>query len=100
MIQLETGRTHQIRVHMAHLGHPVIGDPLYGGRGKNQLSLDSGQRSLAADLLRTLPRQALHAAALVLTHPATGRSLAFESPWPGDMNQALTLLRDFAAQRR
>jgi 23S rRNA pseudouridine1911/1915/1917 synthase len=99
-VELETGRTHQIRVHMAHLGHPVIGDPLYGGRGKNQLSLDSAQRSLAAALLRTLPRQALHAAALVLTHPVTGRPLAFDSPWPEDMHQALTLLRQFAEQRR
>lgn len=99
-IELETGRTHQIRVHMAHLGHPVIGDPLYGGRGKNQLSLDSAQRSLAEALLRTLPRQALHAAALVLTHPVTGHPLAFESPWPADMHQALTMLRQFTEQRR
>jgi 23S rRNA pseudouridine1911/1915/1917 synthase len=100
VIELETGRTHQIRVHMAHLGYPVLGDPLYGGRVKNQLSLDTAQRSLAADLLRTLQRQALHAAALVLTHPVTGHPLAFESPWPEDMHQALTLLREFAAQRR
>jgi len=99
-IELETGRTHQIRVHMAHLGYPVLGDPLYGGRVKNQLSLDTAQRSLAADLLRTLQRQALHAAALVLTHPVTGHPLAFETQWPGDMHQALTLLREFAAQRR
>ena len=99
-IDLETGRTHQIRVHLAHLGHPVIGDPLYGGRGKNQLSADSAQRSLADAVLRTLSRQALHAASLALTHPVSGRPLIFEAPWPADMNEALTRLREFAAQRR
>jgi 23S rRNA pseudouridine1911/1915/1917 synthase len=99
-IDLETGRTHQIRVHLAHLGHPLIGDPLYGGRGKNQLSGDSAQRSLADAVLRTLSRQALHAASLALTHPVSGRPLVFEAPWPADMNEALTRLREFAAQRR
>jgi 23S rRNA pseudouridine1911/1915/1917 synthase len=92
-LQLETGRTHQIRVHLAHRGHPVIGDPTYGGRAKKVLSLREAERSLAAELLKCLPRQALHASELELSHPVTGKPLSFESPWPEDMTQALELLR-------
>jgi len=99
-IRLETGRTHQIRVHMAHLGYPVVGDPLYGGRGKKQLSTDPVERNLAAALLQYLSRQALHASALALTHPATQTPLAFESSWPADMTDALVRLREFATRRR
>jgi 23S rRNA pseudouridine1911/1915/1917 synthase len=99
-IRLETGRTHQIRVHMAHLGHPVVGDALYGGRVKKELSPDPEQRSLAAALLQCLSRQALHASALALTHPVTQTLLAFESPWPADMTDALVRLREFATRRR
>lgn len=92
-IGLETGRTHQIRVHLAHRGHPVVGDPVYGGRTKKLLSASPAERSLATDLLLDLRRQALHASALELAHPLTGQTLSFESPWPGDMTQALDRLR-------
>jgi 23S rRNA pseudouridine1911/1915/1917 synthase len=97
-VGLDTGRTHQIRVHLAHLGHPVVGDPVYGGRGKKLLSLREAERSLAAELLKCLLRQALHASALELTHPATGTRLAFGSPLPEDLERALDLLRAHRAR--
>ncbi len=98
-LELDTGRTHQIRVHMAHLGHPIVGDPVYGGRGKKLLSLREAERSLATEVLRTLPRQALHAAALEVTHPVTGMRLSFVSPLPADFERALELLRAHHARR-
>ncbi|MGP0058716.1 MAG: RluA family pseudouridine synthase [Beijerinckiaceae bacterium] len=76
---LETGRTHQIRVHMAHLGHPVLGDPLYG-RGFKTKAARLGSRAQAE--LASLDRQALHAAVLGFPHPLTGKELLFESPLP------------------
>lgn len=80
--RLETGRTHQIRVHLAHLGHPVVGDPAYLRR------LPAAARGLAPALRATLagfPRQALHAATLGFRHPITGAALRFTSPLPADM---------------
>ena len=80
--QLETGRTHQIRVHLAHIGHPLLGDSVYGPHFKtkaNQLGPES-QAALAA-----LGRQALHAYLLVLEHPRTGDVLHWESPLPEDL---------------
>ena len=97
-VGLDTGRTHQIRVHMAHLGHPVVGDGVYGGRIKKQLSLPESQRSLAADLLTCLPRQALHASGLEFTHPVTGSRVRFASPLPQDFERALGLLRAHRTQ--
>jgi 23S rRNA pseudouridine1911/1915/1917 synthase len=99
-VRLDTGRTHQIRVHMAHLGHPVVADAVYGGRGKKLLSMPEPGRSLAIDLLKCLPRQALHASELRLSHPVTGRPLAFASPWPQDFMDALELLRKRGARGR
>jgi 23S rRNA pseudouridine1911/1915/1917 synthase len=95
--RLESGRTHQIRVHFASLRHPVVGDPLYGGRSRKSLSLRQSERSLADALLRTLRRQALHAAELELVHPVTGAALRFTSALPEDFSRALELLRAFPA---
>src|SRR5213596_2293558 len=92
---LETGRTHQIRVHLSHIRHPVIGDPVYGGRGKKLLSLELGERSLHSALLECLPRQALHASELGFAHPVTGEALRFEAPLPEDFAEALGRLRAF-----
>ena len=78
--RLETGRTHQIRVHMAHRGHPLVGDALYGGARRRGLD-ERWHKTLAL-----CPRQALHAAALSFVHPVSGAALAFESPLPADMN--------------
>lgn len=99
-LRLETGRTHQIRVHLRHAGHPVVGDPVYGGRGKKLLSLSEGERSLARALLECLPRQALHASELALPHPLTGERLRFASPVPDDYHRALELLWAHRIKRR
>ncbi len=83
-LRLETGRTHQIRVHLAHIGHPVMGDPVYAAGYK------ASARKLspaAAGALEALGRQALHAAELGFRHPATGRHLRFESPLPADITR-------------
>jgi len=98
-IRLDTGRTHQIRVHLAHLGTPVVGDPTYGGRGKKQLRLSDSQRSLATALLVCMSRQALHACELGFSHPVTGEDLRFIRPVPGDFARALDLLRSRSPSR-
>jgi 23S rRNA pseudouridine1911/1915/1917 synthase len=98
-VRLETGRTHQIRVHLAHLRHPVVGDPTYGGRPKKQLSASERERSLAIELLRCLPRQALHAVELAFTHPVTGEKRTFTSPMPEDLRLALARLREHVRGR-
>jgi len=87
-VELETGRTHQIRVHLAHLGFPVVGDALYGGRRR----VPAGCTPALAAELRAFPRQALHAARLKLTHPVTGREHAWEAPLPEDMQRLLSAL--------
>jgi 23S rRNA pseudouridine1911/1915/1917 synthase len=92
-VTLDTGRTHQIRVHMAHSGMPIVGDPTYGGRGRKQLSADPWQRSLAGALLRDLPRQALHALELTFPHPVHGNVLHLTAPLPDDFARALGRLR-------
>ncbi len=97
---LETGRTHQIRVHLAALRMPVMGDPAYGGRVRKSLSLRPAERSLADALLRGLARQALHAVRLEFEHPVSGERLAFESPIPEDFTRALELLRAFPDSQR
>ncbi|HVC31843.1 MAG TPA: 23S rRNA pseudouridine(1911/1915/1917) synthase RluD [Steroidobacteraceae bacterium] len=89
-VQLETGRTHQIRVHLAHIGYPIIGDPVYGGRRR----LPAGCSPALAAALSAFPRQALHAARLALAHPITGRALDWEAPVPDDMARLLAALDD------
>ena len=88
--RLETGRTHQIRVHMAHLKHPIIGDPLYGG----SLRLPKGASEELVAALRAFKRQALHAEVLQFAHPVTGQPVRCEAPLPDDMRELLRLLRE------
>lgn len=85
---LETGRTHQIRVHMAHIHHPVVGDPVYG-----RLRLPKGASQALIDMLRAFRRQALHAARLSLMHPQSGESMQWQSPLPEDFAALVTQLR-------
>ena len=87
--RLETGRTHQIRVHLSSLGHPLLGDPLYGGRRR----LASVEPLPLRQGLQRLRRQALHAASLGFVHPVTGEAVGFSSPMPEDMAEAIALLR-------
>jgi len=93
-LRLETGRTHQIRVHLSHLGHPVFGDATYGGRNRPAASLpNKEQREDAAKLLEMMQRQALHARVLGFVHPQTGEKMRFESPLPDDFQKLLNSLR-------
>jgi len=85
---LETGRTHQIRVHMAHLRHPIFGDQVYGGR----LQLPGGASEALKQVLRGFRRQALHAKRLQLQHPVSGRSMRFECAIPADMRAVVDAL--------
>jgi 23S rRNA pseudouridine1911/1915/1917 synthase len=86
-LELQTGRTHQIRVHLEHIGHPLVGDPVYAGGGSRRIS--GAARKAAEALERATPRQALHAAALAFRHPASGAALEFHSEWPADLRPAL-----------
>ena len=87
--RLETGRTHQIRVHMAHLKHPIIGDPLYGGA----LKLPKGATEDLVAVLRGFKRQALHAETLEFTHPVSGEPVRATAPVPADLKRLLDALR-------
>ncbi|SDL08010.1 ribosomal large subunit pseudouridine synthase D [Pseudomonas delhiensis] len=88
-VKLETGRTHQIRVHMSHIGFPLVGDPVYGGRFR----IPPGASPTLVESLRDFPRQALHARFLELDHPASGERMKWESPLPDDFTWLLSLLR-------
>ncbi|MFZ5653767.1 MAG: 23S rRNA pseudouridine(1911/1915/1917) synthase RluD [Pseudomonadota bacterium] len=87
-VSLETGRTHQIRVHLAHLGHPLVGDPVYGGR----LQIPAGAGAATEAALRGFRRQALHAARLALRHPGSGEEMSWEAPLPADFAALLAAL--------
>ncbi|MCF6323091.1 MAG: 23S rRNA pseudouridine(1911/1915/1917) synthase RluD [Gammaproteobacteria bacterium] len=90
LVKLETGRTHQIRVHMAHIRYPIVGDPVYGGR----LRIPKGCGEALNGMLRTFKRQALHAAKLGLVHPESGEMVSWEAPLPTDMTRLLQVLGD------
>jgi 23S rRNA pseudouridine1911/1915/1917 synthase len=92
-VSLGTGRTHQIRVHLAHIGHPVFGDPTYGGRRRKYDAVSTSDMKFARDLLGLIDRQALHAARLSFVHPHTGRRMDFQAPVPEDMERLLGALR-------
>jgi 23S rRNA pseudouridine1911/1915/1917 synthase len=88
-VRLETGRTHQIRVHLAHVSLPLVGDPAYGGR-QGRVAGDAAQLNA---LLHAFARQALHAQRLTLMHPGDGRELSFEARLPQDFEALLVALR-------
>lgn len=92
-VNLETGRTHQIRVHMAHIKHPIVGDPVYGGR----LKIPPGASEAMVEGLRGFKRQALHAARLGLEHPVSGEFMSWEVPMPDDMLRLLEVVREDSA---
>lgn len=87
--RLETGRTHQIRVHMAHAGHGLVGDPVYGGRRKPSVAALGGA---GAEAVTAFPRQALHATTLGFLHPVSGEKLKFDSPLPADFQTLIEVL--------
>ena len=91
---LETGRTHQIRVHLSHIGHPLIGDPMYGGRVRfpKKASID------LKDSLINFKRQALHSKKLTLTHPISGENMSWISKLPDDMMKLLEVLQEFDSE--
>ncbi len=89
-VHLETGRTHQIRVHMAYRKHPLVGDPQYGGRAR----VPPGASERLIEGLRSFPRQALHARTLSFEHPESGDWVSFETPIPNDLAQLIQLLKD------
>lgn len=93
--RLETGRTHQIRVHMQHLKHPIVGDPLYGG----PLKLPKGASEELLSALRSFKRQALHAEVLEFAHPISGETIRCQAPIPDDMQHLMRLLREDAQTR-
>jgi 23S rRNA pseudouridine1911/1915/1917 synthase len=87
-VRLETGRTHQIRVHLAHIGYPIVGDPVYGGRKR----LPKGATPALIAALNGFTRQALHAAKLSFTHPKSGKAVSYEAPLPKDLVSLLDAL--------
>jgi 23S rRNA pseudouridine1911/1915/1917 synthase len=95
-IELDTGRTHQIRVHMAHVRAPLVGDPVYGGRPR----LPPQPSETLQRVLRGFRRQALHASRLRFTHPVTGKEISVESPLPEDLEALLAALREDARSAR
>ncbi|MEE4377556.1 MAG: 23S rRNA pseudouridine(1911/1915/1917) synthase RluD [Candidatus Competibacteraceae bacterium] len=89
-VKLETGRTHQIRVHLTHIRHPLLGDPVYGGRAR----IPAGFSEQALQIITHFRRQALHAARLGLTHPGNGQQMVWNAPLPNDLQELLAILGD------
>lgn len=98
--KLETGRTHQIRVHLKYIGHTLFGDPRYGGNQILKGTLYSKYKQFAENCLAMLPRQALHAKVLGFKHPRTGEMVHFESELPADMQAVLDKLRTYVQARK
>lgn len=98
--QLETGRTHQIRVHMKSIGHTLFGDPRYGGNQILKGTLYSKYKQFVENCLEILPRQALHAKTLGFTHPRTGEFVRFESKLPDDMQLVIDQWRTYVQARK
>lgn len=98
---LETGRTHQVRVHMRHIGHSVVGDPLYGGRERAVKGLAPERQAAAREMLARMPRQALHAARLGFQHPVSGQPIRLEAEPPPDFRDLLAFLEErYGADQR
>jgi len=93
-VRLETGRTHQIRVHLSFAGHPVLGDPDYGGRQKWISGISPAHRNFCNHLLKLIDRQALHAKKLGFVHPRKEEYMEFETELPQDMAKVLKELRN------
>jgi 23S rRNA pseudouridine1911/1915/1917 synthase len=92
-LKLGTGRTHQIRVHLSRIGHPVLGDPVYGGRKSRRGMLSGASAAIAERALGMIDRQALHAEELSFIHPATGKLMAFTAPLPDDFKEVMEFLK-------
>ena len=88
---LETGRTHQIRVHLSHIGYPLLGDPMYGGR----VRFPKKASEILKESLLGFKRQALHSKKLTLNHPSTGELMSWKAPLPDDMLELLAILNEF-----
>jgi 23S rRNA pseudouridine1911/1915/1917 synthase len=97
--KLETGRTHQIRVHFQHIGHPLFNDPTYGGNKVVKGTLFSKYKQFVENCFDICPRQALHAFSLGFIHPKTGKELYFEAPLPDDMKQVMEKWRNYSINK-
>lgn len=96
---LETGRTHQIRVHMKHIGHPLFNDDFYGGDKIVKGTVYAKYKQFVDNCFTICPRQALHAKTLGLVHPSTGKEMFFDTPLPEDMQQVIDKWRKYASSR-
>ncbi len=97
--RLETGRTHQIRAHMKHIGHTLFGDARYGGDNILKGTTFTKYKQFVDNCMKLLPRQALHAQTLGFVHPISGKSMSFEAPLPNDMLTALDKWRHYSKHR-
>lgn len=99
-LELETGRTHQIRVHLSRMGHPVVGDPVYGGRRPSRRNLSKRDEEVVSRVLSLMGRQALHAKELSFFHPITGDAMSFSAREPADIEAVLSYLATLGIERR